>query len=244
MASNPGGHSPSWWHRHPDILAKRMAAESALNGSEMPIAQVVPLQESTLLWSCISVVFTILFGLLAATMKDLRWLVIAAGPWGALGLWKALSKINSRKKLAFIPLGWCAIAVGLWAFSRLPVLKPTPIVVSKTMPSAVQSVLSSQPEVEHKPIATAARAPRKARKNIKGLHAIATGHDVKKPTLASEQQNQDCVGSGIKMIGATDNVVENNTAVNPKCDGITMVNSTGNTVKGNQTVNSGTKSPQ
>jgi hypothetical protein len=85
MPQYPKGHRPGWWKSHPVALARQRAEDAAKSKAAVITDREPPLHESTLLWGSFSITFTVIFAILAAVLKDVRWLLIAAWPWiGAL----------------------------------------------------------------------------------------------------------------------------------------------------------------
>jgi hypothetical protein len=77
--------------------------------------QKEPWYESNLLWGSVSLFLAIVFTVIAAMVKDLRWLLLLALPFGCLALWSVTNKLIESRRTRWIvnTLGWAALAVSL-----------------------------------------------------------------------------------------------------------------------------------
>jgi len=122
----PEGHSPKWWRNHPDKLAQAREAQANKSETEPKPPHAIPISESTFLWSCIGIFITFISLFLAVVMKDPRWYLLMALPWGVLAIWKVCSYFveSAPNKWALTIFSSLILASILFRVSKVEALKP------------------------------------------------------------------------------------------------------------------------
>jgi hypothetical protein len=62
----------------------------------MPENPLLPWYQSTLLWGCLAAVLTIVLTVMAAMLKDLRWLLALAWPFASIAVWETARTLGVR----------------------------------------------------------------------------------------------------------------------------------------------------
>ena len=71
----------------------------------MPEDTPNPWYQSTLLWGCIGAALTVIFTVLAAMLKDLRWLLALAWPFACVAIWEFVRTLKARHIWTWTALG-------------------------------------------------------------------------------------------------------------------------------------------
>ena len=109
----------------PKPLTKKPQAPkvAAIQGSA-----ALPWYQSTLLWASISIFAAIVLTVVAAMMKDLRWLLIIAWPFACLAAWEFggyFPRLKARRKAVTLVVGVMAAVLLLGLDIKLPAPKET-----------------------------------------------------------------------------------------------------------------------
>src|ERR1700729_2887863 len=93
LPHNLDGHSPHWWNTHPDELKKRLAElEVVARAGETPTAKTSWYSDSAFQVG-ISLGFGILATVVAAVVRDARWMVFASWPFFSFAIWRLLQGV-------------------------------------------------------------------------------------------------------------------------------------------------------
>src|SRR5713226_9131687 len=100
---------------------KKKKLPSTINASPLPASltnptgHYEPWYESSLLWGSVSLMVSVPLTVIAAIVKDLRWLLWLAFPFGCLAAWAFARPIETvRIRRAVVGLSSILIATGLW----------------------------------------------------------------------------------------------------------------------------------
>jgi hypothetical protein len=128
------------WEKQATVLAPLIA-------KKLPPTETKPSPwyHSTLLWGAVGVFGTIVFGVVAAMTKDVRWALAGALPFASMAIWEIVGPfvVSKRKRVAFTGLISEAVAIGLLVlYVRL---KPENPKAASTSPQASPQLPTSQP---------------------------------------------------------------------------------------------------
>jgi len=91
--------------------------------------------QSTLLWGSASLAVTIVFTVVAAMKKDLRWLLILAWPFGCIAAWELIGYFARPKRVRMLITICAALLFGISLFGMNLWLKPQPEIPLPQLPS-------------------------------------------------------------------------------------------------------------
>jgi hypothetical protein len=110
-------------------LDRALSERNSISNSEEPIKmpeKAIPWYERGLFWGCISLAAAIVLTVIAATQKDLRWLLFISWPFFVLPFWLMCREISRVRFRWILFLGLSGLAgIGLFAIGRI-VPKPRP----------------------------------------------------------------------------------------------------------------------
>lgn len=126
-----------------------------------------PWYESGLFWGCASLAGAIVLTVIAAMLKDLRWLLVIAWPLAGVSVWVAFRELRNQVWRWFLFLAlWAGTAIGLWCLNSVlkPSIKqpaeqaPPPTTTGSATPAS-----DTHPSVAQQPAASPKRMPPSAR---------------------------------------------------------------------------------
>ncbi len=130
-----------------------------------------PWYQSTLLWGAFSLALTIVFTVVAAMTKDVRWALFGALPFATIAVWEFLSYFIEPKKVRALITGLISLVLAIGLLVLYARLKPeSPIDTQQSLP-----VGGASPEVPSRARAAARPASPPKSTKIGGTHIQIEG---------------------------------------------------------------------